>query len=104
MASLDLRHVARVTILILAEKSWNFEIEGPIGSPSFIGATVTMTITRGSMIQILSVGSGITIISAGKIAIVALPLPEGNYTYIFEIIPVTGEVIRLIDEIQASNE
>lgn len=103
MATLDLRHVGKLFIYILENKAWNFELTAQAGAPVLTGATATMTITKDFYIQTLIIGSGLTITAVNKIAVAPAPLVLGIYNYSLEIIPVTGDVIRIIDQIQCSN-
>lgn len=103
MATLDLRHVGKLFIYVLENKAWNFELTAQAGAPILTGATATMTITKDFYIQTLSIGSGLTITAVNKIAVAPAPLVLGIYNYSLEIIPVTGDVIRIIDQIQCSN-
>ena len=104
MATLDLRNVGKLFIQVLENKPWPFEMTGGPTCPILIGATATMIISKTGVVQTLTVGAGLTITGVNKIAVNAAPLQEGVYSYSFEIIPVSGEVIRIIHQIQVTNE
>ena len=104
MTTLDLRHVGKLFIQVLSNKPWPFEMVGGITCPNLTGATATMIISQSATIQTLTVGAGLTITGVNKIAVNATALPEGVYSYSFEIIPITGDVIRIIHQIHATNE
>ena len=104
METLDLRHVGKLFIKTLSNKPWPFEMTGGISCPILTGATATMIISQSGTIQTLTVGAGLTITTVNKIAVNAAPLQEGMYSYSFEIVPISGEVIRIIHQIQVTNE
>ena len=103
MATLDLRRVGKLFIYVLENKSWNFELAAQAGAPVLTGAAATMIITKGFYIQTLGIGTGLTITAANKIAVSPAPLEQGIYNYTIEIIAATGEIIRIIDQIQCTN-
>lgn len=102
MNILDLRNLGQLSILILLGKPWSFELTGLAGTPVLTGSTAsTMVIRkRGTVVQTLTIGNGLTITAANKIAIAPAPLTEKvTHNYTLEIIPLTGEIIRIIDTI-----
>ena len=100
MVTLDLRNIGELFIKTLTNKPWPFEMTGGASCPSLIGATATFIISQLTTIQTLTVGAGLTITAANKIAVNAAPLIEGVYNYSFEITPVSGAVIRIANQIQ----
>jgi len=103
MATLDLRNVGKLSIFVLENKAWNFVLTTQAGAPVLTGAAATMVITKGFYNQTLNIGSGLTINAANQIAFTPAPLAAGIYNYTLEIIAVTGEIIRVIDQIQCTN-
>ena len=103
MSTLDLRNAGKLLILVLAGKPWNFELTTQAGAPSLTGASATMVIT-GSVTRTMAIGTGLTITATNKIAVVPLALPYGLYDYTMDITPLTGEIIRIIGKINATNE
>ena len=103
MVTLDLRHTGQLYILVLANKPFFFEMTAQTGAPVLTGAAATMIIT-GQVNRTLTIGAGLTITAANKIAISTTGLPVGIYNYTLEITPLSGEVIRIIYKINASNE
>lgn len=106
MATLDLRNVGQLSIKVLTGKAWNFELTGLSGTPVLTGAAASMVITkRGTVVQTLGIGSGLTITATNKIAIAPASLSENTrHNYTLEITPVSGQVIRIIDVIDVTNE
>ena len=104
MTTLDLRNVGKLFIQVLANKPFPFEMVGGVTCPVLTGATATLIISQSATIQTLTVGAGLTITGVNKIAVNAAALAEGVYSYSFEIIPVSGAAIRIIHQIQATNE
>lgn len=104
MATLDLRHVGKMLIRVLENKVSNFEIVGQIGTPVLTGAAATFKIIKVAVTTTLTIGSGLTITASNKIAVTLPALQQGIYDYNMEIIPLTGEVIRIIDQIHCTNE
>ena len=101
MVVLDLRNIGVLFIRTLATKPWPFEMTGGANCPSLIGASATMIISSTTVIQTLTVGSGLTITAANKIAVNGSPLAAGIYSYNFEITPLSGAIIRIQNQIQA---
>lgn len=104
MPTLDLRHTGKLFIQVLATKTWNFELTAPAEAASLIGASATMVIKNTSIVQSLTIGAGLTITASNKLAVVPAPLALGIYDYVLEIVPLTGDSIRFIDKIDATNE
>ena len=103
MVTLDLRNEGNIFIKCLENKVRSFELTAKQGAPVITGATITMKITKGVLVQSLSVGSGITITAANKFAITIQALSQGLYNYILEIMPVSGEQINIIGDIHCTN-
>lgn len=100
MASIDLTHEMQLSIKMLANKPDGFEAQFDAGGPVLTGASATLIITKDTFSQTLTIGNGITITGADKFALSLPGLPRGIYDYNFEMIPVSGEIFRINDEIE----
>ncbi len=105
--TIDLRSKAKLNYLVLAGEEWNDKMTftNQDATPiSLIGAAITMLIKSGATtLQLLTIGSGLTISGAGNNELNFEPaaLLKGSYTHITRVELASGEVYTITGAITA---